>query len=129
MGIEIVDHGVVTSMMEVTPDLFEEIRMKQTEDTYLIEKASLVVETPDQHFSIHEDDSLRYDDRWCVPNDPDLRSRILREAHSSCFSIHLSTDKLYQDLRRAFWWKGMKKDVANFVAKRLTCQKVKIKHR
>ena len=50
MGIEIVDHGVVASMMEVTSDLLEEIRMKQTNDTHLIEKASLVVETPDPHF-------------------------------------------------------------------------------
>ena len=35
MGIEIVDHGVVTSLMEATFDLFEEIRKKQTEDTHL----------------------------------------------------------------------------------------------
>ena len=129
MGIEIVEHGAVASMMEVTSDLFEEIRMKQTEDIHLIEKASIVVETPDPHFSIHEDGSLRYDYRWCVPNDSDLRTRILREAHSSCFSTHPGTDKMYQDLKRTFWWHGMKKDVANFVAKCLTCQKVKIDHR
>ena len=129
MGIEIVELGVVASIMEVRSDLFEEIRMKQTEYTHLVEKASLVVKTSDPHFSIHEDGSLRYDDRWCVPNDSDLRTRILREAHSSCFSIHLGFDKLYQDLRRTFWWHGMKKNVANFVAKCLTCQKVKIDHR
>ena len=64
-----------------------------------------------------------------MPNDSDLRTRILREAHSTCFSIHPGTDKMYQDLRRTFWWHGMKKDIANFVAKCLTCQKVKIDHR
>ena len=129
MGVEIVDHGVVASMMEVTFDLFEEIRMKRNNDTHLIENASLVVETPDQHFGIHEDGSLRYDYRWCVPNNSDLRTRILREAQSSYFPIHPGTDKMYQDLRRTFWWHGMKKDIANFVAKCLTCQKVKIDHR
>ena len=72
---------------------------------------------------------MRYDDRWCVPNDSDLCIRILKEAHSSCFSIHPGTDKLYQDLGRTFCWHGMKKDVANCVAKCLTCQKVKIDHR
>ncbi|XP_057520821.1 uncharacterized protein LOC130801077 [Amaranthus tricolor] len=82
IGIEIVEHGAVTSMM-----------------------------------------------RWCVPKYSDLCTRILREAHSSCFSIHPGTDKLYKDLRRTFWWHGMKKDVSNFVAKCLTCQKVKIDHR
>ena len=49
MGSEIVYHGVVASMMEVTSGLFEEIRMKQTEYTHLIKKASLVVETPNPH--------------------------------------------------------------------------------
>ena len=37
---------------------FEEIRMKQTKDTHLVEKAFLVIETPDPHFSIHEDGNL-----------------------------------------------------------------------
>lgn len=35
---------------------------------------------------------------------------------------------MYQDLKKNFWWYGMKRDVAEFVAKCLTCQKTKIKH-
>ena len=103
--------------------------MKKTDDTQLVKRASLVVETPERNFSIHEEKNLLCDDRWCVPNDPNLRTRILREANSSCYSIHPGTNKLYQDLRKTFWLHGMKKDVANFVAKCLTCQKVKIYHR
>ncbi|XP_027344923.1 uncharacterized protein LOC113857349 [Abrus precatorius] len=35
---------------------------------------------------------------------------------------------MYQNLRKSFWWNGMKKDVAEYVARCLTCQKAKIKH-
>lgn len=35
---------------------------------------------------------------------------------------------MYQDLKQFFWWPGMKKDIAEYIEKCLTCQKVKIKH-
>nr|GEV50124.1 DNA/RNA polymerases superfamily protein [Tanacetum cinerariifolium] len=53
---------------------------------------------------------------------------ILSEAHSSPFSIHLRSTKMYRDLKQNFWWNGMKQDVARFVTKCLTYQQVKIKH-
>nr|GEU75317.1 retrotransposon protein, putative, Ty3-gypsy subclass [Tanacetum cinerariifolium] len=53
---------------------------------------------------------------------------ILSEAHSSPFSIHPGSTKMYRDLKQNFWWNGMKQDVARFVAKCLTCQQVKIEH-
>ena len=37
------------------------------------------------------------------------------EAHNSMYSVHPGTDKMYYDLRKMFWWPGMKKDVAEFV--------------
>ena len=36
---------------------------------------------------------------------------------------------MYQGLKEHFWWNGMKKDVADYVSKCLTCQKVKAEHR
>ena len=35
---------------------------------------------------------------------------------------------MYRDLRRQFWWPGMKKDVALFVSRCLTCQQLKVEH-
>ncbi|KAL6176437.1 hypothetical protein ACLB2K_053070 [Fragaria x ananassa] len=35
---------------------------------------------------------------------------------------------MYKDLRRQFWWNGMKKDVAEYVSKCLTCQQMKAEH-
>lgn len=52
----------------------------------------------------------------------------LMMAHSSPFTIHLGSTKIYRDLKQHFWWNDMKQDVAMFVARCLTCQQVKIEH-
>lgn len=66
--------------------------------------------------------------RLCVPANKELREELLEEAHRSSYSIHLGETKMYRDLREQFWWSGMKRDVADFVSKCLTCQQVKIEH-
>nr|GFC64037.1 DNA/RNA polymerases superfamily protein [Tanacetum cinerariifolium] len=68
------------------------------------------------------------DTRLVVPNDISLREALLTEAHSSPFSIHPGSTKMYHDLKQYFWWSGMKRDVATFVARCLICQQVKIEH-
>ncbi|GJY59781.1 putative reverse transcriptase domain-containing protein [Tanacetum coccineum] len=50
------------------------------------------------------------------------------EAHKSKYSVHPGADKMYYDLRDRYWWPGMKKDIAEYVSKRLTCLKVKAEH-
>ena len=67
-----------------------------------------------------------FKDRFCVPTEPnDLVVRLLKEGHCSNYSIHPGSDNLLKDLKKFYWWPGMKKDVANFVARCLTCQQVK----
>ena len=53
----------------------------------------------------------------------------MSEAHSTPYSVHPGGDKLYKDLKMTFWWPNMKREIAEFVARCLTCQKVKIEHR
>ncbi|MCI93204.1 hypothetical protein A2U01_0114502, partial [Trifolium medium] len=50
---------------------------------------------------------------------------ILEEGHRSNLRIHPGVTKMYQDLRKMFWWLGMKKETAEFVYACLTCQKSK----
>ncbi|GJW19848.1 putative reverse transcriptase domain-containing protein [Tanacetum coccineum] len=50
------------------------------------------------------------------------------EAHKSKYSVHPGADKMYYDLRDRYWWPGMKKDIAMYVSKCLTCLKVKAEH-
>ncbi|GKB46021.1 putative reverse transcriptase domain-containing protein [Tanacetum coccineum] len=50
------------------------------------------------------------------------------EAHKSKYSVHTGADKMYYDLGDRYWWSGMKKDIAVYVSKCLTCLKVKVEH-
>ncbi|KAI3808107.1 hypothetical protein L1987_24050 [Smallanthus sonchifolius] len=71
---------------------------------------------------------LYYLNRIWVPDRVDLRTFLMNEAHKTRYSIHPGADKMYQDLRQQYWWPGMKKDIALYVAKCLTCSKVKAEH-
>ena len=63
-----------------------------------------------------------------VPQSVDLREKILREFHCSLFAVHLGGTKMYHDLRRQYYWSGMKKHVGDFVHRYLMCQQVKAEH-
>ncbi|MBE2321286.1 hypothetical protein DVA67_035545, partial [Solirubrobacter sp. CPCC 204708] len=76
---------------------------------------------------VAEDGGMRYKGRIVVPEGP-LRQEILENAHRSKFSIHPGTTKMYHDLKRCYWWRGMKRDVADYVKRCLTCQQVKAEH-
>ena len=67
------------------------------------------------------DGNLRYRGQVMVPQTADLREEILREFHCSCFAVHPCGKKIYHDLRRQYYWSGMKKHVGNFVRQCLTC--------
>ncbi|GJR42973.1 putative reverse transcriptase domain-containing protein [Tanacetum coccineum] len=58
----------------------------------------------------------------------DLRSVIMRESHKSKYSIHPGSEKMYQDMKKLYWWPNMKVDIATYVSKCLTCAKVKAEH-
>ena len=84
--------------------------------------------TCDEGWTVHADGSLRYRGRVVVPQLSDLREEILREFHYSRFAVHPSGTKMYQDLRRQYYWSRMKRHVGDFVRRCLTCQQVKAEH-
>nr|GEV98729.1 reverse transcriptase domain-containing protein [Tanacetum cinerariifolium] len=55
-------------------------------------------------------------------------SARLQKAHKSKYFVHPRADKMYYDLRDGYWWPGMKKDIAVYLSKCLTCLKVKAEH-
>nr|GEZ60534.1 putative reverse transcriptase domain-containing protein [Tanacetum cinerariifolium] len=58
----------------------------------------------------------------------DLRTVIMHESHKSKYSIHPGSDKMYQDMKKLYWWPNMKADISTYVSKCLTCSKVKAEH-
>ena len=51
-----------------------------------------------------------------MPRDVELNNELLIYAHRAKYTIHLGNTKMYQDLKRRFWWSGMKRNIAQFVA-------------
>ena len=82
----------------------------------------------DEFFSLGDDGILRYQDTLCVPDVDNLRTMIISEDHGSRYSIHPGSTKMYHDLKQIYWWDGMKKDIADYVAKSPNCQQVKAEH-
>nr|GFA56840.1 putative reverse transcriptase domain-containing protein [Tanacetum cinerariifolium] len=66
--------------------------------------------------------------RSWLPCYDDLRSVIMHESHKSKYSIHPGSEKMYQDMKKLYWWPNMKADIATYVSKCLMCAKVKAEH-
>ncbi|GJW24139.1 putative nucleotidyltransferase, ribonuclease H [Tanacetum coccineum] len=63
-----------------------------------------------------------------IPCFVDLRALIMHESYKSKYSIHPGSDKIYQDLKKLYWWPNMKAEIATYVSKYLTYAKVKIEY-
>nr|GFC64043.1 retrotransposon protein, putative, Ty3-gypsy subclass [Tanacetum cinerariifolium] len=111
--------------LRVEHDLISRIKEAQKEDSEIW----TIVENLDEQteFRLDEDDVLWQGTRLCVPNDATLREALLIEAHSSPFSVHPGSTKMYHDLKQHFWWSGIKRDVATFVSRCLICQQENLK--
>jgi hypothetical protein len=117
-----VDNGLWLHKLEVSCDLQSRIVQAQNADVELQKRIGY------PEFSVASDGAILFEGRICVPSDPELRRLILEEAHKSSFSIHPGDTKMYQDLKREYWWSGMKTNIAKFVARCIVWQQIKIEH-
>ena len=114
--------------LEVWPTILKDIKKAQEEDEYVIKAQKFDEEAKKGEFTVTPDGTIRFKRRIYVPEAADLREQLLTEAHETPYSVHPGTTKMYQDLKKGYWWPGMKKDVVRFVEKCLTCQQVKAEH-
>lgn len=114
--------------IQARSSLIEDIKAKQYLDSKLCKIRDDIAAGKSKDFTLDRDKVLRLGDRTCVPDIDGLRHTILEEAHGSKYSVHPGSTKMYQDLRQLYWGDGMKKDIANYVTRCLTCQQVKSKH-
>ncbi|WVZ70862.1 hypothetical protein U9M48_019496 [Paspalum notatum var. saurae] len=79
-------------------------------------------------FTLDQQGVLWFKNRLVVPKDMELRKKILDEAHTSLFTMHLGSNKMYQNLKHKFWWNRMKWEIAKYVSECDVCQRVKADH-
>ncbi|KAK1644093.1 hypothetical protein QYE76_061898 [Lolium multiflorum] len=125
------DKGSIATMRimdEMYSDLKYEIIRKQADDLFIQEEIKRIGEGRPSEFHLGDFDSLYFQKRICVPDDPEVKSIILKEAHETPYSIHPGSTKMYMDLKEMFWWNNMKREIAQYVSECHTCQRVKAEH-
>ncbi|GJZ54505.1 putative reverse transcriptase domain-containing protein [Tanacetum coccineum] len=94
----------------------------------LVENAKNLEAIRTEKLEPRADGTLCLNGRSWLPCYGDLRTVIMHESHKSKYSIHPGSDKMYQDMKKLYWWPNMKADIATYVSKCLTCAKVKAEH-
>jgi hypothetical protein len=113
--------------IELEPTLEQDIRRGQKDDEKINEIRQLIINGKGKDF--REDEGVVWlKDRLCVPDIESIRELILKEAHETAYSIHPGSEKMYQDLKKRFWWYGMKREIAEYVAVCDSCQRIKAEH-
>ncbi|XP_075492494.1 uncharacterized protein LOC142530548 [Primulina tabacum] len=81
LDFKIQGNAVSVSYISVKPELIQIVKSAQKNDDRVLKYYELVFQRHQSDFSIHLDDSLRLNGRWVVPDIPELRTTILKEAH------------------------------------------------
>ena len=106
LNLEVVRKGELQgclNALSIRPSFFEEILNFQDKDPKLLKLKEQAREGKAEGFFVHEDGSLRFNGRWCLPTgEESLKERILDEAHCTKFSVYLGSNKMYQDLKLMF---------------------------
>ncbi|GKA55707.1 DNA gyrase subunit B, chloroplastic/mitochondrial-like protein [Tanacetum coccineum] len=71
---------------------------------------------PKEKLEPYADETLCLNDRSWLPCYGDLRTVIMHESHKSKYSIHPGSEKMYQNMKKLYWWPNMKADIATYAA-------------
>ena len=111
--------------IQIEPEIIQKIKRCQQK---IWEEGMSTINGEERKCVKDKDGLLRFSSRIWIPDVQEPKREILHEAHSSRYSIHPGSMKMYRDLKEYYWWPNMKIEIANWVSKCLTCQKVKAEH-
>ncbi|WVZ75668.1 hypothetical protein U9M48_023703, partial [Paspalum notatum var. saurae] len=107
----------------IEPTIKEQIITAQKQDKGMAFIRKGMDEKKRACFTLDDQGVLWFKDRLVVPKDMELRKRILDEAHTSMFTMHPGSNKMYQDSKRSFG--GL---IAAYVSECDVCQRIKADH-
>jgi hypothetical protein len=113
---------------ELEPTLEREIKEAHKNDEKINEIRQLILEGRGKDFWEDAEGVVWFKDRLFVPNVQSIREFILKEADEPAYSIHPGSEKMYQDLKKKFWWYRMKREIADHVAMCDSCRRIKVEH-
>ncbi|XP_039003296.1 uncharacterized protein LOC120130000 [Hibiscus syriacus] len=106
-------------------DMIKELQGKY--EKFLVRNAQ-VEKDKTKDFEVMSDGCLYYRERLCIPYNEELKNDILSEAQCSPLTMYTGGNKMYQNLKSQYWWPSIKRVIAEFFTKCLTCQQVKVEH-
>ncbi|WVZ52217.1 hypothetical protein U9M48_003299 [Paspalum notatum var. saurae] len=125
---EINEIEVITEQMAelygliIEPTIKEQIIAARKQDKSMAYIREGINEEKRACFTLDDQGVLWFKGRLVVPRDMELRKKILDEAHTSMFTIHPGSNKMYQDLKQKFWWTRMKREIAKYVSECDVCR-------
>ncbi|WVZ76324.1 LOW QUALITY PROTEIN: hypothetical protein U9M48_024308 [Paspalum notatum var. saurae] len=108
----------------IEPTIKDQIVAAQKKDKGMAHIRDGINEKKKACFRLDKEGILWFKNRLVVPKDLELRKKILDEAHTSMFTLHLGCNKMYQYLKQKFWWT----QIAKYVSECDVCQRVKADH-
>jgi hypothetical protein len=126
-SLRVVPHGRLSNIALI-PTIKEDIITIQRTDVGMSHIHQRLELGEAQCFRQYADVILWFKVLLVVPKDFELRCKIMDEAHCSRYSIHPGANKMYQDLKKNFWWTRMKREIAKYVSECHTCRRVKADH-
>jgi hypothetical protein len=114
--------------VELEPILEQDIKKGQKDDEKINEIRQLILDGKGKDFLEDTEGVVWFQDRLCVPDIKSIWELILKEAHETAYSIHPGSEKMFQDLKKRFWWYDMKREIAEYVAICDSCQRIKAEH-
>ena len=127
LSIEVIQQGSLTNIT-VEATIRDQIIAAQKENKGIAHIKERIKDGKAECFKVDDEGVLWFKNRLVVPKVPELRQSILEEEHATRLSIHLESNKMYHDLKQRFWWTKMKIEIAWYIDKCDTCQKVKAIH-
>ena len=130
LGVQLQVDDTVTLLASfyVRPLLVDQIKEGQKQVSKMIKLRTEIEGGRKPEFQIRDDGVIVRGSQMCVPEIGELKGKIMEEAYSSAYAMHPGSTKMYNTMREHYWWKGMKKEIADFVSRCLTCQQVKAEH-